>query len=70
MEDVRILLGDVSPLFGILEDCHRILLVALFGFMTANLTIPLSHSGAFQIVGALQNSVFFELLLDTEHGRL
>ena len=40
------------------------------GFVTANLTVPLSHSGAFQIVGALQNSVFSELLLDTEHGRL
>lgn len=58
MEDVRILLGDVSPLFGILEVCHRILLVALFGLVAANLTVPFSHCGAFQIVGALQNSVF------------
>lgn len=38
--------------------------------MTAYLAVPFSHSGTFQIVGALQNSVFSELLLDTEHGRL
>lgn len=38
--------------------------------MAADLTVPFSHSGSFQIVGALQNSVFSELLLDTEHGRL
>ena len=70
MEDVGILLRDGSSFFGILEVCHRILLVALSGLMTANLTITLSHSGTFQIVGALQNSIFSELLLNTEHGRL
>ena len=70
MEDVCILLCDVSSFFGILEVCHRILLVALFGLVAADLTVPFSHSGSFQIVGALQNSVFSELLLDTEHGRL
>lgn len=70
MEDVRILLGDVSSLFGILEVCRRILLVALFGLMTAYLAVPFSHGCAIQIVSALQNSVFSELLLDTKHGRL
>lgn len=38
--------------------------------MTAYLAVTLSHSGTFQIVGALQNSVFSELLLNAEHGRL
>ena len=70
MEDVRILPSDGSSLFGILEVCHGILLVSLFSLMAAYLTVPFSHGCAFQIVGALQNSVFSELLLDTEHGRL
>ena len=70
MEDVRILLGDVSSFFGILEVFHRILLVALFGLMAAYLAVPFSHGCAIQIVGALQNSVLSELLLDTEHGLL
>ena len=60
MEDVCILLCDVLSFFGIPEVCHRILLVALFGLVAADLTVPLSHSGAFQIVGALQNIVFFQ----------
>ena len=70
MEDVCILLCDVSSFIGIPEVCHRILLVALFGLVAADLTVPLSHRGSFQIVCALQNSVFSELLLDAEHGCL
>ena len=38
--------------------------------MTAYLAVPFSHSGTFQIVGTLQNSVFSKLLLDAEHGCL
>lgn len=58
MEDVCILLCDVSTFFGIPEVCHRILLAALFGLVAADLTVPFSHSGSFQIVDTLQNSVF------------
>ena len=70
VEDVRILLSNQSPFFGILEVCHRILLVALFGLVAADLTVPFSHSGSFQIVGALQHGILTELLFDTQHGFL
>ena len=64
MENVRILLCDVSPFFGILEVCHRILLVALFGLMAAYLTVPFTHGRAIQIVRTFQDGVLAELLFD------
>lgn len=69
VEDIRILPGNQPPFLGILEVCHKIL-PPLLGLVTADLTVPFSHGCAFQIVGALQNSVLSELLLDTEHGLL
>ena len=70
MEDVCILLGNVSSFFGILEVCHRTPLVASFGFVPANLTIAFPHGCTVKIVCAFQDGILAELLLDAQHGLL